>query len=100
MASIDLFNNQLALPTINAQYRLSDNGDNISDNYALYTASKKTGLAKDDYPSQALLSNVKKINYEKFSLSCFSSAFIGKEMFQGEQKRKSEQNEIGNGVRN
>ncbi len=37
---------------------------------------KKTGFAKDDYPSQALLSNVKKINYEKFSLSCFSSAFI------------------------
>ena len=83
MESIDSFNNHLASLNINAKYRLSDNPDQIEDNYALYTASKKTGLAKDDYPSQALLSNVKKINYEKFSLSCFSSAFIETSVFEG-----------------
>lgn len=70
---IDSFNNRLV--EVNAPYRLDDVLENIENNFLVYTAKKK-GLAKDEYPPQALMGNVKKINYERFSLSCFTKAFI------------------------
>ena len=60
---------------MNAAYRLDDVLENIDDNFNLYMAKKK-GLAKDDYPPQILMANVKKINYERFSLSIFTRAFV------------------------
>lgn len=59
-----------------AKYLLDDDPARFPDNYNLYTASKKKGTAKDDFPSLSLISNVKRTNAEHFSLSCFSSAFI------------------------
>lgn len=58
------------------KYLLDDVPERFSDNYNLYTASKKKGTAKDDFPSLSLITNVKRTNAKHFSLSCFSSAFV------------------------
>jgi hypothetical protein len=34
-------------------------------------------VPKSDFPSLSLQSNVKRINYERFSLGCFTKAFLG-----------------------
>jgi len=73
--SIDQFNKRLADPQLNAKWKLDDNPSNFQDNYCVYSAKKK-GLAKDDYPSFSMMTNVKKANHERFSLSCFSTAFL------------------------
>jgi len=73
--STDLFNERLSDPAINSEWRLDNDSNKFSDNYALYVAKKK-GNAKDDYPSFSMMTNVKKANHERYSLSCFSSAFI------------------------
>jgi hypothetical protein len=49
----------------------------FDENYSLYIAKKK-GAPKDDFPGLSLASNVKKTNYDRFSLCCFSSCFISK----------------------
>lgn len=66
----------MADPEIDAPWRLDDDPSKFSDNYCVYTAKKKSGLAKDDYPSFSMVTNIKKANQERFSVSCFSSAFI------------------------
>jgi len=73
--SIDKFNERLDDPEINSAYFLDDTESLFDKNYCIYSAKKK-GAAKDDYPSFSLMTNVKKANHERFSLSCFSSAFI------------------------
>lgn len=65
----------MADPEINAPWRLDATTAKFSDNYCVYIAKKK-GLAKDDYPSFSMMTNVRKADAERFSLSCFSSAFI------------------------
>jgi hypothetical protein len=68
--AIDLFNKN-----IGGVYILDDSEEKLGDNYALYIAKKK-GAPKDDFPGCSLSSNVKKTNYDRFSLCCFSSCFI------------------------
>ena len=71
--AIDRINQRLG--ELVAAYRLDDNADKLDANYSLYIAKKK-GIPKDDFPGLALMSNVKKINYQRFSLGCFSTAFV------------------------
>jgi len=78
-----------------APWRLDDDDTKLSDNYCIYAAKKK-GNAKDDYPSFSLMTNVKKADIERYSLSCFSCAFIDKATYnikQKYQKSKQENNE-------
>ena len=85
MYAVDLFNKELS--NLKADWRLVDTPEIIADNYNLYLASKKTGEPKDDYPGKlylmlpiilglALLTKVKPLTYTRFSLCCFSSAFV------------------------
>jgi hypothetical protein len=68
--AIDLFNKNII-----GVYTLDDDEEKLESNYALYIAKKK-GSPKDDFPGCSLSSNVKKTNYDRFSLCCFSSCFI------------------------
>ena len=68
--ALDLFNKHIV-----GEYTLDDSEDKIDDNYSLYIAKKKGG-PKDDFPGLSLGSNVKKTNYDRFSLCCFSTCFI------------------------
>ena len=68
--ALDLFNKHIF-----GDYTLDDSEDKIDDNYSLYIAKKKGG-PKDDFPGLSLGSNVKKTNYDRFSLCCFSSCFV------------------------
>ena len=60
---------------VKAGYKLSDDLDKVDKNYNLYIAKKK-GQPKDDFPALSLTSNVRGVGYERFSLCCFSVAFI------------------------
>lgn len=72
MESLDQFNKN-----IEGKYTLDDDQTKIDENYSLYIAKKK-GNPKDDFPGLSLTSNVKKTNYDRFSLCCFSSCFLVK----------------------
>lgn len=76
--AIDKFNQRLKEQGNQSPYTLDDNQDKIGDNYALYIA-RKNGTPKDDFPGLNLNTNVKKVNYERFSLALYSSAFVKKE---------------------
>mmetsp|Transcript_32451 Transcript_32451/g.49650 ORF Transcript_32451/g.49650 Transcript_32451/m.49650 type:complete len:116 (-) Transcript_32451:56-403(-) len=41
--------------------------------------AKKKGIPKSDYSSLSTTTNVKKTNYERFALCCYTSAFILKD---------------------
>ena len=68
--ALDKFNKQIF-----GEYTLDDSDDKIDENYSLYIAKKKGG-PKDDFPGLSLGSNVKKTNYDRFSLCCFSTCFV------------------------
>jgi hypothetical protein len=68
--ALDQFNKQIF-----GEYTLDDSEDNIDENYSLYIAKKKGG-PKDDFPGLSLGSNVKKTNYDRFCLCCFSPCFV------------------------
>ena len=71
--SVDQFNTKLG--ELNSKWRLNVDSNKFQDNYAVYAAKKK-GLAKDDYPSFSMMTNIKKANHERYSVSCYSSAFV------------------------
>tara|TARA_B110000503_G_scaffold13383_1_gene18131 strand:- start:11 stop:289 length:279 start_codon:yes stop_codon:yes gene_type:complete len=68
--TLELFKNNMK-----GKYTLDDDQEKIDDNYSLYIAKKKGG-PKDDFPGLSMTSNVKKTNYDRFSLCCFSSCFL------------------------
>jgi hypothetical protein len=64
------------LMEMGSQTLLSEDSEQLGQNYQCYIAKKK-GVPKSDFPSLSLQSNVKRINYERFSLGCFTKAFVG-----------------------
>lgn len=72
--AIKNFNKKLV--EMGSQTLLSEDAEQIGQNYQCYIAKKK-GVPKSDFPSLSLQSNVKRINYERFSLGCFTNAFVG-----------------------